>query len=403
MNTPEPATSSHLLPVGTLLHGNYRVLRYLSSGGYGNTYAVVSVDFGQRLAVKEFFVKGVNHRAADGLTVRVSNSDNVELFRKQLARFRREAERIASLHNDHIVRVHDAFEEYGTAYYVMDYIDGETLEDRLTRQRHPFADDQARSVLMQLLDALRAVHAHGIWHLDLKPANVMIDSDNRVRLIDFGASKQAQSTGGSTSSSLCYTRGYAPAEQIRVQIDRFGPWTDLYALGATLYHLLSCERPPEVDSDEYSSGIFHYPDGVGEALRHIVFWLMQPSIARRPQSAQEVIDHANGMIESLEMPESPEMLESPENPDNPESPENPGYPATPAPPASPRERTVKAQPLETQFRTRDRMVRRRQHILAVICIIGALLLLAAWIFSEHLKTQQPVRNVDTIVIEKKQQ
>ncbi len=393
MSTLGPATSSHLLPVGTLLHGNYRVLRYLSSGGYGNTYAVVSADFGQRLAVKEFFVKGVNHRAADGLSVRVSNSDNVELFQKQLARFKREAERIASLNNDHIVRVHDAFEEYGTAYYVMDYIDGETLDNRLTRQRQPFADDQARGVLMQLLDALRAVHAHGIWHLDLKPANVMIDADNRVRLIDFGASKQAQSEGESTSSSLCYTRGYAPAEQIRVQIDRFGPWTDLYALGATLYHLLSCERPPEVDSDEYSPDIFHYPEGVGKQLREIVFWLMQPSIARRPQSAGEVLDYLS------ENSENPELSVDSEPSENLEPSESP----LPGGSLKSSERTVKAQPLETQFRKRDRIVSRRQHILAVICIIGALLLLAAWIFSEHLKTQQPVRNIDTILIESNHQ
>ena len=391
MNTSEPSAVSPLLPVGTLLHGAYRVLRYLSSGGYGNTYAVVSARFGQRLAVKEFFVRGVNHRADDGLTVVVSNGDNAELFRKQLARFRTEAERIASLHNDHIVRVHDAFEENGTAYYVMDYIDGETLEDRMAR-RQTFSDDQAQSVLMQLLDALKTVHEQGIWHLDLKPANVMIDSDNRVRLIDFGASKQAQRGGDSTSTTLCYTRGYAPAEQIRVQIDRFGPWTDLYALGATLYHLLSGEKPPEVDGEEYSPDIFHYPEGVGEALRQTVFWLMQPSIARRPHSAGEVVEKWNewtatdGGAAQLPVP-----IEVDADAVEVE------VEAEPEPPKG--QSTVKVRPLEHRFRERDRLVSRRQHILAVICVIGVLLLLAAWIFSEHLKTQQPVRNVDTIVIQ----
>lgn len=378
--------STRLLPVDTVLHGKYRVQRYLSSGGYGNTYAVSSVDFGQRLAVKEFFIRGVNHRDADQLTVRVSNSENVEQFGKQLAKFKREAERISSLHNDHIVRVHDCFEENGTAYYVMDYIDGESLDARLTRMRQPLSDEQTRRVLMQLLDALRTVHAHGIWHLDLKPANVMIDQDHRVRLIDFGASKQAQSAEQSVSTTLCYTRGYAPSEQIRMQIDRFGPWTDLYALGATVYHLLTCHRPPEVDSDEYSESIFHFPDSVGDTLRQVVYWLMQPSIARRPKSADEVLAMLSGKTdfsESSGLSESSDLSDSSESSDPSHIP------------------TVKVEPLETQFRKRDRMVNRRQRVLAIICIVGVLLLLAAWLFSEHLKTQQPVRNIDTIVIEKK--
>ncbi len=380
---------TRLLPVDTVLHGKYRVQRYLSSGGYGNTYAVSSVDFGQRLAVKEFFIRGVNHRDTDQLTVKVSNSENVSMFEKQLAKFKREAERISSLHNDHIVRVHDCSEENGTAYYVMDYIDGESLDARLTRMRKPLSDEQARRVLMQLLDALRTVHAHGIWHLDLKPANVMIDQDNRVRLIDFGASKQAQSVEESMSTTLCYTRGYAPSEQIRMQIDRFGPWTDLYALGATLYHLLTCHRPPEVDSDEYSEAVFQFPENVGDTLRHVVFWLMQPTIARRPKSADEVLSLLSGKVVPTDVADGSENSENAESPENADAPGDDHIP------------TVKAEPLETQFHKRDSMVNRRQHILAVICIIGALLLLAAWLFSEHLKTLQPVRNVDTIVIEKK--
>ena len=378
--------STRLLPVDTVLHGKYRVQRYLSSGGYGNTYAVSSVDFGQRLAVKEFFIRGVNHRDTDQLTVRVSNSENVEQFAKQLEKFKREAERISSLHNDHIVRVHDCFEENGTAYYVMDYIDGESLDARLTRMRQPLSDEQARRVLMQLLDALRTVHAHGIWHLDLKPANVMIDQDNRVRLIDFGASKQAQSAEQSMSTTLCYTRGYAPSEQIRMQIDRFGPWTDLYALGATVYHLLTCHRPPEVDSDEYSEAIFQFPDSVGNTLRQVVYWLMQPSIARRPKSADEVLAMLSGKTDFSAGADPTDPSDVSDQSDSSDPSHIP---------------TVKVEPLETQFRTRDSMVARRQRILAIICIIGILLLLAAWLFSEHLKMQQPVRNVDTIVIEKK--
>ena len=225
-----------MLKVGTVLHGTYRIDSYLSSGGFGNTYVATHINFNEKYAIKEFFMKGVNER--DGNTaVSVSNNEKVTEFTEQLEKFKKEARRLRKLNNDHIVRVYDLFDENGTAYYVMDYINGENLKERLKRTDNPISEFEATDILEQVLDALQEVHSQGIWHLDLKPANVMVDKNGTVKLIDFGASKQFNSkTGGALStSSVTYTNGFAPIEQMEKSYEKLGPWTDFYALGATIY------------------------------------------------------------------------------------------------------------------------------------------------------------------------
>jgi len=219
-----------MLPIGTLLQdGKYRVERYLSSGGFGNTYVVVNTAFDERMAMKEFFMKGVSQR--DGNTsVSVSNTENIVQFDSQREKFKKEARRLRKLNNANIVRVHDLFEENGTAYYVMDYVDGESLSARLKREGHPMPLHEVQQVFGQVLNALEDVHRQQIWHLDLKPGNIMMDRQGQVKLIDFGASKQMDAKGdyASTSSTLCYTQGFAPSEQVEGDVKRIGPWTDFY-------------------------------------------------------------------------------------------------------------------------------------------------------------------------------
>lgn len=130
-----------MLPVGSLLHnGVYRIDRYLSSGGFGNTYVATNVEFGERVAVKEFFMCGVTLRDHNHTQVTVSHPLNQPLFDEQLQKFKKEARRLRRLQNPHIVSVHDLFEENGTAYYVMDYIEGEDLSRRLKRLGHPIGE-----------------------------------------------------------------------------------------------------------------------------------------------------------------------------------------------------------------------------------------------------------------------
>ena len=273
----------------TLQGGKYKVERRIASGGFGNTYEVTNTVFQERMALKEFFMKGISEREADSTTVSVSNTVNAGQFQSQKEKFWKEALRLRKLHNPHIVQVHDLFEENGTAYYAMDFVDGESLSNRLKRTKTPIPEAEVRSILSQVLDALEEVHSHGIWHLDLKPGNILVDSNGNARLIDFGASKQMSATEGytTTTTAMCYTPGYAPTEQIDQKKELIGPWTDLYALGGTLYNLLTRNTPPSV-SEMDDDDAFTYPVAVSGQMKQLIRWLMTPKRQRRPQSVAEV-------------------------------------------------------------------------------------------------------------------
>lgn len=287
----------HLKINTTLQGGKYRIDKVLGEGGFGNTYLGYNLEFEERVAIKEFFMKGVTERDEFTSSVSVSNSTNLRSFEEQKEKFKKEARRLRKLHNDHIVKVHDLFEENGTAYYIMDYIDGESLSSHLKRTGAPLPEEEVLRLLSQLLDALKTVHDMGLWHLDLKPANIMVDVHGEVKLIDFGASKQLnrQKGGATTSTAISYTNGYAPREQMEQNYDKFGPWTDIYALGATVYNLLTNRRPPmpsDID-DDYSAdkhNALPFPDNVSRETRNLVLKMMKTNRAIRPQTIEAVME-----------------------------------------------------------------------------------------------------------------
>lgn len=294
--TQQEINNTSMLKVGTILRGTYRIDSYLSSGGFGNTYVATNVEFDERVAIKEFFMKGVTQRDDNQTTVSVSNAENSNSFLEQKEKFKKEARRIRQLKNEHIVSVHDLFEENGTAYYVMDYVDGENLAERLKKTGRPMTESEIRLILPQILDALKAVHAEKMWHLDLKPANIMLEKGGKVKLIDFGASKQlnAQKGGATTSTAISYTNGYAPREQMEQNYDKFGPWTDIYALGATLYNLLTNKRPPlpsDIDDDESVDKHQSLPfsDSVSAEMKSMVLMMLNTNRLQRPQSVDAII------------------------------------------------------------------------------------------------------------------
>ena len=292
----ESINNQSMLKVGTILHGTYRIDSYLSSGGFGNTYVATNVEFDERVAIKEFFMKGVTQRDDNQTTVSVSNLENNDSFLGQKEKFKKEARRIRQLKNEHIIAVQDLFEENGTAYYGMDFVDGEKLSERLKHTGEPMSENEVRDILPQILDALKSVHDAGIWHLDLKPANIMLTKEGKVKLIDFGASKQldAQKGGATTSTAISYTNGYAPREQMEQNYDKFGPWTDIYALGATLYNLLTNKRPPlptDIDDDisEDKHNALPFPDSV-DGMKYLVLQMMKTNRLQRPQSIDAIIN-----------------------------------------------------------------------------------------------------------------
>lgn len=282
-----------MLQVGTILHGTYKIESYLASGGFGNTYLAKNIEFDETYAIKEFFVKGVCQRDGNSTTISVSNAENTNSFEQQREKFKKEARRLRSLSNPHIVEVYDLFEENGTAYYVMDYVDGENLSTRLKRTNAPLAESEVRNYLNQILDGLEAIHNEGMFHLDIKPANIMVDSHDVVKLIDFGASKQQSTVGGATmSTGISYTNGYAPSEQMAQSYDKFGPWTDFYALGATVYKLLTNQDPPsatDLSEDETEDKHLALPmSNISEEMKSLVVWMMQVNRLKRPKNVGEI-------------------------------------------------------------------------------------------------------------------
>ena len=276
----------------TLQGGKYRIERVLGQGGFGITYLARNTVFDIDVAIKEFFMKDENDR--DGSSVTMPNTTKQELFHGQMEKFKKEAKRMFAIKNEHIVGVQDLFEENGTAYYVMDYVDGENLAERLKRTGKPMSEQEVRDILPQILDALKSIHDAGIWHLDLKPANLLIDKTGNVKLIDFGASKQlnAQKGGATTSTAISYTNGYAPREQMEQNYDKFGPWTDIYALGATLYNLLTNNKPPlptDIDDDmsEDKHVALPFPESVG-GMKYLVLQMMKTNRLQRPQNIDAI-------------------------------------------------------------------------------------------------------------------
>ncbi len=299
----------------TLQGGKYKLERLLGQGGFGNTYKAKNIVFDDDVAIKEFFMQGINDRDDISGSVTIGIERNTQQFEEQREKFKKEARRLWKLKNEHIVRVHDLFEENGTAYYVMDYIDGESLAERMKKTDQPFTEAEVRSVLSQILEALKEVHQNEIWHLDLKPGNIMIDKNGNAYLIDFGASKQLRANGSmTTSTALCYTPGYAPNEQIGQMYDRFGPWTDIYALGATVYNLLTNKKPPmAIDIEEDEEDAFEFPTTVSDEMKKLVVWMMQPKRKARPQNVDVLIEKINaGETDKEEPIVAPEPKPKPE-------------------------------------------------------------------------------------------
>ena len=236
-------------------------------------------------------MKAINLR--DGMTVTVSIPSNKATFESQRNKFKKEAKRLRKLDNPHIVKVHDLFEENGTVYYVMDLIDGRSLLD-IVKSDSPMNESAAMSVFHQMLDALSFIHSQEpmMLHLDIKPSNIMVDKSGNAFLLDFGSSKlvDIDNNMSSTGTGFSLTPGYAPSELVDQNKHRIGPWTDLYELGATLYHILTGQQPPITSEiQEEGEKAFAFPETISEDTRKLILWLMASLRANRPKSAEEVL------------------------------------------------------------------------------------------------------------------
>ena len=273
---------------GTILNNKYRIEKHISSGGFGNTYLATDLNSNSPIAIKEFFMRGVNHREDDSMNVSISNSENTNIFVSQKAKFETEARRLSALSNPHIIHVYECFKENNTVYYTMDFINGQTLSEKMKFQGHPLSEQEVNAMVFQMLDALDVVHSKGIWHMDIKPGNIMVDVNGKYTLIDFGSSKQTGANSPNTITAMTFTPGYAPTEQMDNNFKLWGPWTDFYALGATIYNLLTGKHPPARDDIEYDVSSACSQGLISEPAKELIMYLMQPSYRDRPKTSDEI-------------------------------------------------------------------------------------------------------------------
>lgn len=274
------------LNVGSYLqNGKYRIIGMLGQGGFGITYLAVQSGLERKVAIKEFFMKEFCNR--DGSTSHVTLG--TEGSRETVARFRekflKEARNIARLNHPHIVRIHDIFEENGTAYYVMEYDEGGSLADLLKR-KGCLSEPDATCYILQIAEALAYIHSKRINHLDVKPANILLNELNEAILIDFGLSKQYDAlTGGQTSTTpVGISEGYAPMEQYKQGgVSDFSPETDIYALGATFFKLLTGKTPPSsLDVNEDGVPVDELmAHGVSQPVIDLIVHAMEPKKKNR--------------------------------------------------------------------------------------------------------------------------
>lgn len=294
------------LAIGTILHGeayDYKIMDVLGQGTFGITYkakvemkgALGRLDSNMYVAVKEFFMKEINGRENSSVTS--GSTSNGGLFYYYRDKFEREARNLSTLSHPNIVKVLEAFHANGTTYYSMEYIDGISLDKKIAQspQGHmPLTE--AIETLKQISAAIAFMHSRNMLHLDVKPGNVMMRKDGTAVLIDFGLSKQYTSDGEPESSTKvgAGTPGYAPIEQASYHEGKgFPTMMDVYALGGTLFKMLTGQRPPEA-SEILNEGFptdslrqLFIPDNIVNSISKA----MAPLKKDRWQTVDEFVNH----------------------------------------------------------------------------------------------------------------
>ena len=277
------AVTNQALPGGYPLL-NYRIDRQISRGGFSIVYRAFD-ETGSPVAIKEYLPSSLVLRT-EGDIVRASSAENLTSFRYGMKCFFEEGRALAKINHPNVVRVLNFFRANETVYMVMRYERGRSLQEHIHRKRGALAEEWLRDTFAQLLNGLREVHTHKLLHLDIKPANIYLRKDGSPVLIDFGAARQALSRDGFKLPPT-YTPGFAAPEQ-HAKGGELGPWTDIYAVGATLYTCIGASAPQRADErledDALAPARRAFAGRYSNELLEIVDWCMQLHALDRPQS-----------------------------------------------------------------------------------------------------------------------
>ena len=279
-----------LNPNTLLQGGKYKIERILGQGGFGITYLATQVMLDRKVCIKEFFFKEYCERDETTSHVSLGTQNSQEIVERFMTKFLKEARTISQLEHPNIIKIFDIFKENNTAYYVMEYIEGESLSDKVNHYGS-LSESEAKDYINQVASALEYIHQRSINHLDVKPANIMVRrADNKAILIDFGLSKQYDAQGGQTSTTpVGISHGYAPMEQYKQGgVSTFSPQTDIYSLGATLYKLVTGNTPPQA-MDILDEGLPELPSHLSQSVVKVIKKSMQARKLDRYNNIEEFL------------------------------------------------------------------------------------------------------------------
>jgi len=290
----------HLKAGSALKH--YRIIRVLGEGSFGITYLAQDSQLGIQVVIKEYFPNEFAIRA-DERTI-TAKTKSADAYRRGMQRFKEEAQTLARFNHPSIVKILAYFEENSTAYFVMEYEEGTDLSEYIKQHGTPFSQEEILSILMPVLEGLKEVHKHNFLHRDIKPGNILMRKNSTPVLIDFGASKLAIGEASRSITSML-TEGYAPLEQYSTDIKRQGPFTDLYAIAAMMYKMITGEVPPSAqtrsfqllqgEGDPYRPLLELLPKGYEKSFLSTIDRALSMKSLERPQSVQAFQQSITGM------------------------------------------------------------------------------------------------------------
>lgn len=273
-------TEPHILPPNTVLHNRYVIGCAIGEGGFGITYMGIDTVLNLKVAVKEYYPNGFvnrNHTVSNSI-YSLSSEDSRTIFQKGKERFLSEARILARFVDEPgTVSVKDFFEENGTAYIVMEYLDGVTLKNYL-KTNGTMTYEQTVQLLSPVLDSLKKIHEENLLHRDISPDNIMLCKGG-AKLIDFGAAREYEAE---KSLSVVLKHGYAPIEQYR-RHGKQGPWTDVYAICATIYKCITGIRPDDAPDRLYNDEV-KSPSEIGAVISHMEEQMLMRGLAVRSEN-----------------------------------------------------------------------------------------------------------------------